>query len=152
MKPSVVLTLLETMRAYCSFTFRFKIPLCERSRFSRLFFSNVYCVPSARTRGWRRYSRGSIRFTDKRRKQPKQSKKVGREGKRYREMFRAQKRRDWRRRNSVVKLFVMVDRGTRTKPSAILSRALAATRKVDGRCTAATVMVYSSLTIQPRTT
>lgn len=45
MKPSVVLTLLETMRVYCSFTFRFKIPLCERSRFSRLFFSNVYCVP-----------------------------------------------------------------------------------------------------------
>lgn len=66
------------------------------------------------------------------------------------EMFAAQKRRDWRRRDSVVKLFVMVDRGTRTKASAILSRALAATRKVDGRCSAATttmVEVYSPLTI-----
>ena len=43
-----------------------------------------------------------------------------------------QKRRDWRRRDSIVGLFVTVDRGTRTKASAILSRALAATRKVDG--------------------
>lgn len=59
----------------------------------------------------------------------------------------AQKRRDWRRRDSVVKSFVMVDRGIRTKASAILSRALAATRKVDGRCTATTATMVEVYTL-----
>lgn len=69
----------------------------------------------------------------------------------------AQKRRDWRRRDSVVKSFVMVDRGIRTKASAILSRALAATRKVDGRCTATTATMVEVYTLpwqftEPRST
>lgn len=49
-----------------------------------------------------------------------------------------QKSRGERCRRDPVKQLVTVDRGARTKASAILSRAFAATRKVDGRrwCTA----------------